>query len=295
MGTQQNSNEVIIEHFKLNNKRKNEIDNKISLDIKIDNIFVDQALKKINDLRQLHGTKNLKQDDYLNKRAYIIAKDLLNKGECFNENLHYKNFEELGMNVKMSNEKIDPEKLMEDWYKENKNYDYNNPIDFECNNFTQMIWKDSTNFGIGYYQLNNKKEKEIIDNKNEIKKIETKKKQSQYEFCYIALFYPAGNKPGKYKDNVKKEVPKTNPNNNDNNNNNLLNNLQLSNLNEKDNQKINEGNNEVVESNKNIKDIENKESKDINKSKIINKVDGKNENNTNNTTEVNELKDLKGD
>ena len=65
---------------------------------------------------------------------------------------------------------------MEKWYEENIYYNYEKPEELECNNFTQMIWKHSTNFGIGYYRLN-EKDKNI--NKINIEE----KNQNEYEFC----------------------------------------------------------------------------------------------------------------
>ena len=105
-----------------------------------------------NEYRNIHEASKLDLDEYWNKRFYILATELLTIGEFNNENLLYKNRDELGMNVKLSNEILKPEVLMKIWYVEFQSYNYDHPKDFECNNFTQMIWKDSKKFGVSYYQ-----------------------------------------------------------------------------------------------------------------------------------------------
>lgn len=194
MGNEQKINKLDLEKFETNSKRKNEIDKKLYKNLSVDNNFIENALKSNNEFRQNHKVQPLELDEYLNKRAYILAKELLTKKEFCNENLLYKNREDLGINVKLSNEKLKPEKLMEIWYEENQNYNYEKPEEFEYNNFTQMIWKDSKKCGIGYYH----------NNKNNIFYLESDEENNsnEFEFCYIALYYPAGNKPGEYKSNV---------------------------------------------------------------------------------------------
>ena len=183
-------------------KRKNIIDKKIDKTLKIDKPFIESALKANNEKRKLHGMNPLQSDDYLNKRALILAKEFLINGEFDNKNLLYSNCEDLGLNLKMSNQKLNPEELIENWYKENRDYNYKEPNELECNNFTQMIWKNSTNFGIGYYHLEEKDKQIKNTNTNDANKIIEENIQEKYDFCYIALYYPAGNKIGEYKDNI---------------------------------------------------------------------------------------------
>ena len=127
-----------------------------------------------------------------------------------------------------------------------KKYNYIEPElnELECHNFTQMVWKNSKKFGIGYYlpKVNTQKNNSEPDNNNN-EAIEEGKKN--IEIYYIALFYPAGNKPGEYGDNVLKRNFKNNINNggedqeknnenknNENNNNENKNNENKKNLNE---------------------------------------------------------------
>ena len=198
-------NSIKYQKFETNIKRKNEIDKIKNKTLKIDSTFINNALISNNDFRIKHGACPLKSDDYLNKKAYILAEEFLIKGEFENENLLYKNFEELGMNIKMSNKKLDAEILMKKWYEESNDYNYKDPQELDCNNFTQMIWKKSINFGIGYYQLDEQDKIKINQKNNNVRENTEETSQKEYEFCYIALYYPAGNIPGEYKDNVSKE------------------------------------------------------------------------------------------
>ena len=187
----------------LNKERKNEIDKKKlkNLKSKIDDEkkkFNQIALKQNNKYRKLHGVEPLELDEYLYKRAFIIAQQYLIEGTFDNEDLSYKNGEELGMNAIIFKEKLEAEKLMGLWYKENEKYNYIMPKELECNNFTQMIWKDSKKFGIGYYS---KSQEEEIKPTKKKKKNKNKEKKGEKFYC-IALYYPAGNTPNKYEENV---------------------------------------------------------------------------------------------
>ena len=177
-------------------KRNIQIEKKSLKDLKIDNIFVEKALKKNNNYRKLHGIPELISDDYLIKRAFILAKKKLTN--FISEDLSYKDGSELGANIIKCENGLTPEKLMDKWYSENKKYNYIEPIELENNNFTQMIWKNSKRFGIGYYY---QQEKEIEN------------KQENKQYYYVALYYPAGNIPGEYKKNVFKRISGKNNNN----------------------------------------------------------------------------------
>ena len=150
MGIDQKDNSILKQLIEENLKRKNEIDKNKYKDITIDKNYATSAIKANNEYRISHNAKILQLDNYLIERAFILAKEFLINGEFDNKNLLYSNCEDLGMNLKMSNQKLNPEELIEIWYEENRDYNYKEPNEFECNNFTQMIWKNSTKFGIGY-------------------------------------------------------------------------------------------------------------------------------------------------
>ena len=194
MGNQQENK---IESRKLESKPKkmNGIDGKEIKNLPPnDKNFMIEALKSNNEKRNLYKAKPLEKDDDLNKRARILAKQYSLNREFDNEYLLNKNYEDLGINLKISDIKLDAKQLMEEWYKEKSDFDFNDPEKSEGNNFTQMIWKSSAYFGIGYFH--NEKGNQSTDNNPE-KNIE--------EYVYIALYYPAGNVPGEFKSNVPKQ------------------------------------------------------------------------------------------
>jgi len=179
--------EDIIEHKIIERKKRNiQIETKYLENVKINNEFVEKALKRINEYRKLHGVKPLIQDDYLIKRAFILAQKKLTNFKS--EDFLNEDGEDLGTHFVKSEKELDVEKLIDNWYNENKNYNFIEPIGLESNNFTQMIWKNSSKFGIGYF----------CSQENE----ENKK------YYYAALFYPAGNIPGEYKGLFKKRAEK---------------------------------------------------------------------------------------
>ena len=212
-------NKIDKKEININEKIKNDIDKKkygvFDFNEKTKN-FCNNALEAINKYRKTHNVSDLVLDEYLCERAYIISKQYLETGDYDNDNLLYKNSEDLGINQLLS-KKIKPEELINIWYEENekKKYNYIEPElkELECHNFTQMVWKNSKKFGIGYYlpKVNTQKNNSEPDNNNNNEAIEEEKKN--IEIYYIALFYPAGNKPGEYRDNVLKRNFKNNINN----------------------------------------------------------------------------------
>ena len=97
------------------NRKANKIDENKSkeIDKKFDLKFVSDALDKNNYYRKLHGVKPLDSDNYFNKMGFILAEQYLTEGTLENNNLKYKNHEELGMNVLSSDEKLQGKQLMD--------------------------------------------------------------------------------------------------------------------------------------------------------------------------------------
>ena len=199
--------------IKINKNRVNKIDKK---NIEIDDTqknFIEQARKENNKYRKLHQAEPLENDDYLCKRALILAKQFL-KGEPFDiENLLYSNREDLGMNALKSEEELNGEQLMKRWYEEINNYNFKEQQqELECNNFTQMIWKASKKIGIGYYCLPEEiKTTKNNTNQNQNQNIEKNEENKKKKFYYIALYYPAGNIPNEYEKNVLEKIITTSP------------------------------------------------------------------------------------
>ena len=200
-----NENIIKSEIIKINSSRDNKIDAKkysmyeYSKQTENEKKFIKEALNKINYWRIFHGVEPLEEDDDLNKRAFIIAKQFLTDGTFDIVNLNYENGGELGMNALKCENELKPEKLIEKWHSEKDNYNFQEPQEFELesNNFTQMIWKDSKKFGLGFHY----QKEEIPENEN-TNDHPPKKGKIINAYYYIALFYPAGNIPEKYKDNV---------------------------------------------------------------------------------------------
>ena len=183
-------NKLDYETIDVNKKFKKKIDLSKYKDIKYDEEFAKNALEKNNYYRELHGVDPLELDEYLGKVASIIAKPILLDQSYDSENLlSYDNNEEIGMSEFRSETELSPEVLMEIWYNEIEQYDFKNPKEQECLEFTNMIWKNSKLFGIGYFH----KEDDMVLNVDN---------NAKEEYIYIALYYPAGSRPGEYRDNI---------------------------------------------------------------------------------------------
>jgi len=186
--------EIKPEKIEIKKNGTNKIDKKKDKKIeKNQEEFAKKALNHNNYYRELYEVDKLELDDYLIKRANIIAQEYLTRRDFDNDNLLYENFEDIGINDYFSDKELKPEELIEIWIKEGENYNYQDINEIECKNFTQMIWKNSKKFGIGYYSSDDHLN---INNGTGEHNIEKK-------FYYVALYYPIGNKSGEFPENVK--------------------------------------------------------------------------------------------
>ena len=198
-------NKITTKEIKSNTGKYNAIDRELCQGLNYDKQFEEDALNENNELRAKHGVDKLVKDQYLCDRAYIIAKKMLIEETYENANLLYENGDELGMNCIIYKTKLDGKKIMDMWYDEKEEYDFQEPKEYECYNFTQMIWKNSKNFGIGYYFLEkNENEKENANDNHQQHEEDNQDNKTAKNFCCVAFYYPAGNKPGKYKANIQK-------------------------------------------------------------------------------------------
>lgn len=107
----------------------------------------------INQYRKLHNSPDLELDSKISKIAQLSAIKLIKnkKIDNYDENYSYN----ISLSIKSKNEKIKNIKRVIDlWYKQKKNY-LNDDLD-NSKNFTSLIWKSSTKFGLGYAYVNGK-------------------------------------------------------------------------------------------------------------------------------------------
>ncbi len=202
----------------------NPINEQETKDFNYDKTFIDDALKANNEFRELHGVEKLELDPYLIDRAHILAKQLLTEGSDDNSNRKYKHGEDLGVNNSILEKKLDGKQLMNKWYEEKNDYNFQENNEGYCSNFTQMIWKNSQKFGIGYFSSEKSDMNERRSNPSKLdddiekdlnKESDTpqnKNNKPSQKFCYVALYYPTGNIIGEYNKNVCK-TKKTNDSN----------------------------------------------------------------------------------
>ena len=138
-----------------------------------------EALNIHNKLRIKHGspelilTKELNElaQDYADKIIMHEAKKIF-PPPIFNDSL-------LGENILLSKEQ-NAKYICNKWYDECKNYNYNEEKYQEGKtHFTQIVWKETSQVGFGF----------VLNNNN---------------LCSVALYYPAGNVLGEFRNNVQK-------------------------------------------------------------------------------------------
>ena len=136
-----------------------------------------EVLKLINEKRKLHGVQPLLFNQTINQLAIDSASSNAQKDDLDYADQNYKG-EQLGECLfACSGSCPSATKIVNEWYNESKNYNFNRRNE-DAGNFTQMVWKNSKEFGFGM------------------------RKSRSGIYYIIGLFYPAGNYCGEHKDNV---------------------------------------------------------------------------------------------
>ena len=163
------------------NKKQNNNDNKNNKKVaenqaqpqkekNINDIYND-VLKQHNKIREKYKREQLKLNNDLTTLAQKYADnfDLLEES-----NFHFENDQNqyIGINYKLFDGDISEiNKICKEWIDEGKGCEENNVIKYssKTKHFTQIIWKNTKNIGLGYSELNNNKK------------------------IFIAFYYPVGN------------------------------------------------------------------------------------------------------
>ena len=153
-----------------NNKKGAENQAQPQKEKNINDIYND-VLKQHNKIREKYKREQLKLNNDLTTLAQKYADnfDLLEES-----NFHFENDQNqyIGINYKLFDGDISEiNKICKEWIDEGKGCEENNVIKYssKTKHFTQIIWKNTKNIGLGYSELNNNKK------------------------IFIAFYYPVGN------------------------------------------------------------------------------------------------------
>ena len=153
-----------------NNKKDAENQAQPQKEKNINDIY-DDVLKQHNKIREKYKREQLKLNNDLTTLAQKYADnfDLLEES-----NFHFENDQNqyIGINYKLFDGDISEiNKICKEWIDEGKGCEENNVIKYssKTKHFTQIIWKNTKNIGLGYSELNNNKK------------------------IFIAFYYPVGN------------------------------------------------------------------------------------------------------
>ena len=182
--TKQNKNESSDIYITYNNKNDHNLNDSTEHGSQLPYNFNINMLNYHNKYRTDHSSKSLKIHEELNQRANEYAKDIITSKNIQNKNYIIFQDDILGENILISNQEENEENICKKWYEEKKIYNYGlNTFQKGTNHFTQLIWEKTMYVGFGkYIDLENKK------------------------YCYVALYYPAGNIFGEFADNVHHSV-----------------------------------------------------------------------------------------
>lgn len=142
--------------------------------------FIDAVLKTHNDLRALHGVPSLKWSPALSKEAQAWAEKLSRNDELRHADKEERKFK--GENICRMSNHYDVTDAVRIWYSEINSYKYDSPgFSFDTGHFTQIVWRDTTEIGVG-----------------------TCKSRDGSLTYIVARYNPAGNVLKKFQENVLK-------------------------------------------------------------------------------------------
>jgi hypothetical protein len=135
---------------------------------------IEEITNYINQYRNLHQSNDLIFDQDISTISQLLSIKLLKFKKLDINDINNPNYTYItNLSLKSKNSTLKNIKLAIDyWYKENKYYN-----DKKSNNFSGLVWKSSTKFGIGYSYVNGKS-------------------------SVCLLIYEKGNKLNEYEDNV---------------------------------------------------------------------------------------------
>ena len=147
-----------------------------SLEEAEENKIKSNLFKLHNKLRQQYNSPPLTQNNELNEKADEYALNIIqNKND--DENIYSGKI--YGENIIITNTK-DENLIFSKWEEEAKSYDFTkNKLVKEASHFTQIIWKETKQIGIGFSSDEDKK-----------------------KYCVVVLFDPPGNTLGEFAKNV---------------------------------------------------------------------------------------------
>ena len=148
--------------------------------------YKDQMLNCHNELRKKHNAQELTENEDLSEMAETTAKEIIENENKYEYQDNIYNSMYVGENIIITNSK-NAEDIFNLMLKEGKNYDFNsNNFSKETGHFTQMIWKETTDIGFGFW--------------------ENKNKNDANKYCSVILYYPTGNVLGEFSKNIEKEI-----------------------------------------------------------------------------------------
>ncbi|XP_066279230.1 Golgi-associated plant pathogenesis-related protein 1-like [Branchiostoma lanceolatum] len=111
--------------------------------------FQQELLQFINEYRANHGVRPLKMDAQMCRQAFRYCRTM-----SMDETRHSKEWEEgkFGESILMNRKDITARQVADMWYKESQNYAFGDDgTQNTAENFTQMVWKSSQQFGAAKY------------------------------------------------------------------------------------------------------------------------------------------------
>ena len=152
---------------------------------KLNEELISETIELQNEKRLQHGCSELVEDIDLSYKAQAYANQLAENDEISHsdQKLGSKSIgENCGMFCDSDIESTTPSQYMTDlWYEEIKDYDFNQTdfgYRYNTKNFTQMVWKETKQVGIGMAQ------------------------GKSGNWYFVANYYPKGNEEGEFKKNV---------------------------------------------------------------------------------------------
>ncbi len=146
-------------------------------------MFANEALITLNQYRTLHNVPPLRYNDQLSKIAQRWADNLAQTRKLQHSPIEMRQYRGVGLGENLcflsGPSVLNGERMIQMWYREAQVHDFNQDFQPNTQNFSQMVWRESSEVGFG-------------------------RSKGPNDECYygVAVFMPIGNVRGRYQDNV---------------------------------------------------------------------------------------------
>lgn len=180
------------------------VENPLMIEEYDDSKFAIEALMEHNQYRLQHNAPPLQANEYLNRAATDWARQLVKMNQLKHSPDQWRRYQGsvLGENLAyFIGPVLKGENMTKMWYREVREHDFTRDLQEKSLHFSQLVWHNTKEVGFGRCQTADKKQWYLIYLFYFVLVIKNSSPFLSFRYG-VALYYPPGNFPNQYTDNV---------------------------------------------------------------------------------------------